>query len=142
MHAEFEAWAEASGVKLFKVEASAVAEGGRGVVASMDIAPGEILVSIPRALLMTEQSALRDPALARVLAPPASFSPQQALIMHLLCEMTKAEESAWWPYLRQVRSPCLARSRPALRALLRRYAPARPPSWEPLPAAAPPCSRR
>lgn len=47
-----------------------VAEGWRGIVATQQIMPGDVLVTAPERLLMTGRSARRDPVLGPLLRLP------------------------------------------------------------------------
>jgi hypothetical protein len=67
---EFLAWARGVGLAAPAVEPAFFAEGWRGVAAAARVAPGDVLVAAPEALLMSGASAARDAALGPLLARP------------------------------------------------------------------------
>ncbi|PNH05183.1 Protein SET DOMAIN GROUP 40 [Tetrabaena socialis] len=118
-HEELAGWCEQHGVVLNGIAAGFVEEGWRGVIATKDLAPDDVVLRVPERLLLTTRSAVRDPALAAALlrasAPSdprqhpsassslnAGLSPHQVLACHLLLEVSRGAASFWWPYLRQL----------------------------------------
>lgn len=75
----------------------------RGIVATADIQPNEILLSVPKNLLMGVQSAREDECIAQAVEVSAKnglhLSDQQLLAIHLLRECSKGSESFWSPYI-------------------------------------------
>ena len=107
-------WLREEGVDVGPV---AVARGG--LVATRDIAPGEIYMVIPYRLALGPEHALRDPVIAPLLAQldaVAAAKHQRApsvvpvtasaklrdctlTLLHLLSERVKGAESRWYPYI-------------------------------------------
>lgn len=76
----------------------------RGIVATDDIQANDILLSVPRRLLMGVESALRDEDIAKAVQFVSSkeglcLSDQQLLAIHLLKECSKQKKSFWSPYI-------------------------------------------
>ncbi|KFM22737.1 Protein SET DOMAIN GROUP 40 [Auxenochlorella protothecoides] len=93
-------WLESRGGRLRDIEAGEVAQGGRGIVATRDIAPGACVLEVPFPCLMTCSSALACPTVSAVVnAGPLPLTPFQVLTIHVLFETSKKAGSAWWPYL-------------------------------------------
>ena len=63
-------WCRAKGVQVNSVAPAFFADSWRGVVATRAIGPGDVLVAVPEALLMTGCSARRDPVLGPLLQKP------------------------------------------------------------------------
>jgi hypothetical protein len=91
----------AGGVAARGVAAAAVARGGRGLVATAALRPGDPFLSVPRALLLSAESATRDAALCAALAAGAEQPPPPTLRLgaHLLAEAAKGGASFWAPYI-------------------------------------------
>lgn len=82
-------WCRRGGVQWAGIEAGFVAEGWRGVLATEDIPAGTCILRVPRRLLMSVESARRDPQLAAALAavePASSSSP-----------LTSEQVNVTWP---------------------------------------------
>ncbi|KAF5834793.1 hypothetical protein DUNSADRAFT_8434, partial [Dunaliella salina] len=75
----------------------AMDRGGFGMVTEQPVEPGQPLVRVPRVLMMTEDSALRQDY--GKLAKKCGFTEWQALILHLLCERARGPSSHWAPYI-------------------------------------------
>lgn len=120
------------GVQWHGIEAGFVAEGWRGVLATQELLSGELVAAaqlatthrhcaaalltlppppagacvlrVPRRLLMTVESAARDPdfnaALQQCSSSGVRLSSEQVLAAHLLHECSKGSASFWHPYLR------------------------------------------
>jgi hypothetical protein len=75
----------------------------RGIVATADIKSGEILLSVPKRLLMGVDSALEDESIAKAVEAGSKdglcLSDQQLLAIHLLRECSKGLTSFWAPYI-------------------------------------------
>ncbi|KAL4859129.1 Protein SET DOMAIN GROUP 40 [Chlorella vulgaris] len=102
---ELLAWCSAGGLRCHGVKAAFVAEGWRGVVAVQDIAAGMCVLRVPRRLLMSVESARRDPEMQAALEqadPQHLLSSEQVLAAHLLHEAAKAPASFWHPYIRSL----------------------------------------
>ncbi|GLC41210.1 hypothetical protein PLESTB_001526700 [Pleodorina starrii] len=118
---ELTSWCNRNGIEFNGIVAEYVSEGWRGIVATKDLQPGEVVLRVPERLLMTTRSAARDPQLAASMqrhqartAPAAGsgaagaavgscgLSPFQALACHLLLEVSRGPDSFWWPYLKQL----------------------------------------
>ncbi|PRW59526.1 SET DOMAIN GROUP 40 [Chlorella sorokiniana] len=96
-------WCERGGVRAHGVIATIVEEGGRGLVAVDDLEPGTCLLRVPRRLLMSVESARRDPQLVAALQQHGQgLSSEQVLAAHLLHECSKGPTSFWHPYLRSL----------------------------------------
>ncbi|GAB4821693.1 hypothetical protein N2152v2_008739 [Parachlorella kessleri] len=96
-------WCLASGVSFHGIESGFVAEGWRGVLAAQHLEPDTCILRVPERLLLTVQSAWRDPQLRAVLeGPGCKLSSFQVLAVHLLHEVSKGPSSFWWPYLRSL----------------------------------------
>lgn len=71
-------WLESRGGRLRDIEAGEVAQGGRGIVATRDIAPGACVLEVPFPCLMTCSSALACPTVSAVVnAGPHPLTPFQ-----------------------------------------------------------------
>jgi histone-lysine N-methyltransferase SETD3 len=116
---EFLEYCAAHGVRTYGIAPAFVAEGWRGIVATAPLAPGDVLLAAPAALLMSRVSAQRDPQLSAALlrvqqeqqrqqhddAPSSSSPPlsdHQVLTLHLLHEASKGAASFWAQYVRQL----------------------------------------
>ena len=99
-------WASAHGIVTDGVSPAAVAEGGRGLVATRDLAPGVCILHVPQRLLMSAHSARQDPAMAAALAQLGSggdtLSSEQLLAVHLLQQLSRGPDSFWHPYLQSL----------------------------------------
>ena len=60
--------------------------------------PPQVLVRVPRALLMNAHTARGSPACGRLVAE-AGLNEWQALLLQLLCERAAGEASFWAPYV-------------------------------------------
>ena len=75
---EFMDWCDSVGIRRYGIEAVLVEHSGwRGVQAMHDIEPGQILLEVPEAVLMTKRSALRDERLREALSRHPDPSPVQ-----------------------------------------------------------------
>ena len=63
----FWTWATAEGVEAVSCAPALFREGWRGVAATGDVAPGDVVLRVPGSLLMSARSAARDPDLAAAL---------------------------------------------------------------------------
>eukprot|EP00803_Ostreobium_quekettii_P008543 evm.model.scf_2881.1 EVM.evm.TU.scf_2881.1 scf_2881:1985-3226(+) len=101
-------WCQRHGIQRFGIVAAEVTEGERGLVATRQIHAGDLVLKVPGELLMSTQSARRDPDLRGLLSRGAQeLTPTQVLTVHLLREMSKvmcsgARGSFWGPYLSQL----------------------------------------
>lgn len=69
------AWCREHQVHMHGVKPAYVAEGWRGVVATQELAPGHVVMTVPQDMLMSVLSAQQDPVLALLL-------PRQHLSSH------------------------------------------------------------
>ncbi|XP_009765288.1 protein SET DOMAIN GROUP 40-like [Nicotiana sylvestris] len=76
--------------------------GGRGLAAARDIKKGELILRVPKGVLMTSQRLMRnDESLSIAVKKHASLCCTQILAVALLNEVNKGKSSRWWPYLKQ-----------------------------------------
>ncbi|KAJ6402375.1 hypothetical protein OIU84_014464 [Salix udensis] len=75
--------------------------GGRGLAAVRDIKKGELVLRVPKSVLITRDSLLKDEKLCSFVnnSTYSSLSPTQILTVCLLYEMGKGKSSWWYPYL-------------------------------------------
>lgn len=69
------AWCREHQVHMHGVQPAYVAEGWRGVVATQELAPGHVVMTVPQDMLMSVLSAQQDPVLSLLL-------PRQQLSSH------------------------------------------------------------
>ena len=99
----FWAWATAEGVEAVSCAPALFREGWRGVAATGDVAPGDVVLRVPGSLLMSARSAARDPDLAAALETHGgALTPAERLSCHLLHEASKGARSRWRAYVRQL----------------------------------------
>ena len=99
----FWAWATSSGVEAIGCAPADVSEGWRGVVATADVAPGDVVLRVPGALLMSARSAAADPDLVAAFASHgAALTPADRLCVHLLREAARGDASPWRAYVAQL----------------------------------------
>ncbi|KAJ9444494.1 hypothetical protein DIPPA_02526 [Diplonema papillatum] len=109
------AWLAASGAKLGAVKPSLLEStytvgGDAGMVATADIAAGDVILSVPEKLLLTPDRAMAHvPAALLSLAKRAHFTASDALRLSLLYEghrMTyKHKDGPWTPWVRSLWEP-------------------------------------
>ncbi|OIT21918.1 PREDICTED: protein SET DOMAIN GROUP 40-like [Nicotiana attenuata] len=76
--------------------------GGRGLAVARDIKKGELILRVPKGVLMTSQCLMRnDEALSIAVKKHPSLCCTQILAVALLNEVNKGKSSRWWPYLKQ-----------------------------------------
>ncbi|KAF9683841.1 hypothetical protein SADUNF_Sadunf04G0056000 [Salix dunnii] len=75
--------------------------GGRGLAAVRDIKKGELVLRVPKSVLITRDSLLKDEKLCSFVnnSTYSSLSPTQILTVCLLYEMGKGKSSWWYPYM-------------------------------------------
>ncbi|CAL8469431.1 g8972 [Coccomyxa elongata] len=98
LEAAFTEWLHEGGANIYGVEAAAVPEGYRGVVAISDIEPGSILVRVPERLLVSAHSAKKEKVFAEASSANPPIPSSQVLAAHLLHEVSKGSQSFWGPY--------------------------------------------
>jgi histone-lysine N-methyltransferase SETD3 len=99
----FWAWATAEGVEAVSCAPALFREGWRGVAATGDVAPGDVVLRVPGSLLMSARSAALDPDLAAALETHGgALTPAERLSCHLLHEASKGAHSRWRAYVRQL----------------------------------------
>ena len=99
----FWTWATAEGVEAVSCAPALFREGWRGVAATGDVAPGDVVLRVPGSLLMSARSAARDPDLAAALETHGgALSPAERLSCHLLHESSKGARSRWSAYVKQL----------------------------------------
>ena len=99
----FWAWAMAEGVEAVSCAPALFREGWRGVAATGDVAPGDVVLRVPGSLLMSARSAARDLDLAAALETHGgALSPAERLSCHLLHEASKGARSRWRAYIHQL----------------------------------------
>ncbi len=59
---------------------------------------GQVLVRVPRCLLLTAETAMRSPAIGPLVAA-AGLSEWQAMVLQLLAERAAGADSFWAPYM-------------------------------------------
>ena len=106
----FSAWLAASGVRVspsLAAVADPAAGGGRAIVATAPIAPGEELVAIPAAALLSSATARADPAFSCALgaAAPSAPSDECVLASYLLVQDAAGPASPWAPFLATLPHP-------------------------------------
>lgn len=89
-------WCESHGMSFGPIAAGFVPNGWRGVIATADIEPDSCILRVPRALLLSCETAHRD---ARLAAAATDLPPLALLAVHLLYEVSKGSQSFWAPYL-------------------------------------------
>ena len=101
--ATFWAWATAEGVEAVSCAPALFQEGWRGVAATADVAPGDVVLRVPGSLLMSARSAARDPDLAAALETHGgALNAAERLSCHLLHEASKGARSRWCAYIHQL----------------------------------------
>ncbi|GLI66009.1 hypothetical protein VaNZ11_009712, partial [Volvox africanus] len=73
-------------------------DGAYSLVACEPVRRGQILVRVPRRLLLSPETARASKACGRAIRD-AGLNEWQSLILHLLCEKALGSKSFWWPYL-------------------------------------------
>ncbi|EFJ52648.1 hypothetical protein VOLCADRAFT_120141, partial [Volvox carteri f. nagariensis] len=73
-------------------------DGSYSLVADEPVRRGQILVRVPRRLLMSQDTARASEACGRTVRE-AGLNEWQSLILHLLCERALGSRSFWAPYL-------------------------------------------
>lgn len=94
-------WGLEKGALMHGIRAARVDQGQRGIVAVENVGKGQVILSVPRAILMSVETARLDPAIRRM-EEQVSLTSQQVLAIHLLQESAKGKQSAWFPYLKQL----------------------------------------
>ena len=100
------AWMKKKGVKLNGVSIGRFPHTGRGCVATRDIKEGDVLVEVPEAAIITADGSVAGSALVAFgLGGEAllhEYSPRlerEALVLAVMAEMSRGEESEFAPYL-------------------------------------------
>ena len=100
------AWMKKKGVKLNGVSIGRFPHTGRGCVATRDIKEGDVLVEVPEAAIITADDSVAGSALVAFgLGGEAllhEYSPRlerEALVLAVMAEMSRGEESEFAPYL-------------------------------------------
>ncbi|CAM9206009.1 unnamed protein product [Ectocarpus sp. 4 AP-2014] len=110
---EFLRWLRSHGAVIDCVEwpSSETESGVRGAVARRYIAPGDHMVIIPHALMMSEFHAKADPKYGHVhRLNTGLLSSDNGLALYIMQEILKEERSFYWPYLRMLPTPCNLRN--------------------------------
>ncbi|CAB1098425.1 unnamed protein product [Ectocarpus sp. CCAP 1310/34] len=110
---EFLRWLRSHGAVIDCVEwpSSETESGVRGAVARRDIAPGDHMVIIPHALMMSEFHAKADPKYGHVhRLNTRLLGSDNGLALYIMQEILKEERSFYWPYLRMLPTPCNLRN--------------------------------
>lgn len=77
--------------------------GGRGLAAVRDLRKGEMILRVPKSMLMTRDSVMdKDQTIAHALKLYPSLSSTQVLAVCLLAELNKGRRSVWYPYLMEL----------------------------------------
>ena len=96
----FLSWCVSHGARVGPIHPTWVPLGWRGIVAKEDIPADTCILSVPKKLLLTCESALKDEALRSAIRNSGvSISSLQLLALHLLHEHSKGTTSFWYPYL-------------------------------------------
>lgn len=93
------AWAAAAGAWFEPIELAVAADGNRTVRARRALAPGEALLRVPRALLVTDGDAVTDPAIAQVAALEGTMLSPPCALGLWLARAVGAPDSGARPYL-------------------------------------------
>lgn len=72
---------------------------GRGMMTKSRLYPGDLLVSIPRPLLITVETVLSSEIGEQIRSQNVKFTSQQLLALFLLQEKNKGSNSLWHPYI-------------------------------------------
>eukprot|EP00727_Mastigamoeba_balamuthi_P010863 m51a1_g64 putative histone-lysine n-methyltransferase setd3 (507) ;mRNA; f:213303-215263 len=94
----FARWFEGEGGAAKGLRLRAGLAEGTGIVATADHAEGDVLVEVPRALMMTEETAAASQS-ASILKGAAALFPEVAVALHLLGEKHNIK-SKWAPYIK------------------------------------------
>lgn len=102
LNSEFVGWCEENHIVRFPgLIVSYVPSGWRGVITKQSIAKDECIVRVPQSLLLSTESARKDPSLMKaVMQELPTVTPVQLLGAHLLHEISKGSVSYWYHYLR------------------------------------------
>ncbi|KAG0592877.1 hypothetical protein M758_1G278700 [Ceratodon purpureus] len=81
-------------------------EGDKGrpihfVVASQDLQPGEVALTVPKSLVVTLEKVLGDETIAELLTTN-KLSELACLALYLMYEKKQGKESYWYPYIREL----------------------------------------
>lgn len=98
----FLSWLRENGCYASKVRLASGLTEGNGVVATQEVAEGELIVKIPQKLMITAQSALEVPAISQLLQSDqlVKSMPNLLVALQLLYERHTQKTSFWAPYLR------------------------------------------
>ncbi|XP_024387385.1 fructose-bisphosphate aldolase-lysine N-methyltransferase, chloroplastic [Physcomitrium patens] len=101
-------WMEEQGLPECKVSLAEhqPSEGDKGkpihyVVASEDLQPGELALTIPKSLVVTLERVLGDETIAELLTTN-KLSELACLALYLMYEKKQGKESYWYPYIREL----------------------------------------
>ncbi|KAG8460713.1 hypothetical protein KFE25_010768 [Diacronema lutheri] len=100
--AALEAWVRANGGTVGPVRARARAARGHGLVTTRAVRVGELLLRVPAALILTDESASRSPLGRALRAALPSATPAELVCAALVHERQLGDASAWAAWLRTV----------------------------------------
>ena len=99
-------WMKRRGIVLNGVGVGRFPRTGRGCVATRDIAPGDVLVSVPEDAIITAETSVAADALTKfglggdeMSAEASPRLEREALVLAVLAEMSRGHESDFAPYL-------------------------------------------
>lgn len=96
-------WAMREGIEALACAPSFFHEGWRGIAATADIAPGDVILRVPGSLLMSARSASTDRDLCAALETHGQrLTPTERLACHLLHEASKGSSGKWHAYITQL----------------------------------------
>ncbi|EQC39050.1 hypothetical protein SDRG_03258 [Saprolegnia diclina VS20] len=105
--ARFLRWLTERGAKIDALAITRDLDGGRGVVATRDLAPNEVAMSIPEALMISEASVKLDPDLGPIFARHSDlFARDDPLLATFVAHhMHLGHHSFYYPYLSTLPAP-------------------------------------
>ncbi|KAF6211838.1 hypothetical protein GE061_012354 [Apolygus lucorum] len=97
---ELTKWMLKFGAKIDGVEIKEMEDFGYGICATRDFAEGEFIISVPRKLMMTTESAMKSELDYHIRNDPMlAHMPNVILALFVLLEKFKGDSSFWAPYL-------------------------------------------
>ncbi|GAB5588595.1 hypothetical protein Unana1_03495 [Umbelopsis nana] len=90
---EFRKWLGERGFPKSKITLAEFEETGRGMMATVDLEPGDTLVSVPRNILITAAG------VAKKLGAGHHLDSNQLLVLEICNLKRQGSKSSWWPYV-------------------------------------------
>lgn len=94
-------WGLKRGTVMEGIRPAMVEQGHRGIVAQEKLGVGQVILRVPKTILMSVETARTDPDI-RNIEEQANLHSRQVLALHLLKECTKGKDSPWFLYLQQL----------------------------------------